>query len=481
MANDEQPTTSSRTGDHAPRFGALVPGSAAPAREPSPEDGTPSAALEHAKAIAALIFGPAGTRRFAVRYWNGHTEPGAADTAPFTLVFHRAGGLRRMLLPPSELSLVEAVLSGDLEVEGEAEGAMSLSDEISARLRSPRALLALTRHLLALPRGDAVDEVRARRAEHTVGQVGARHDPGRDQAAIRYHYDVGNDFYALWLDRRMVYSCAYYASSDDVDAGLDDAQRDKLDLICRKLRLRSGERLLDVGCGWGALVMHAAQHYGVESVGITLSNAQASLARERIAAAGLGNRCRVEILDYRSIDRLAPFDKIASVGMVEHVGVDHLPTYFASLHRALRPGGLLLNHGIVSVSAARPTSRFDWLERRLWKRDAFIDQYVFPDGKLGPLSAVIAAAEGAGFETRDVESLREHYALTLRAWLSRLTRNAAEAVRLTDERTYRTWRLYMTGSAHGFATGRINVVQTLLAKPDVEGRAHLPLRRATGM
>ena len=442
-----------------------------------PPEGHDLDVLGHGRAIAALLFGPAGTRGYAIRYWTGFTEPAAGGSAPFTLVFHRAGGMRRMLLPPSELSLVEAVLSGDLEIEGNAEAAMSLPDEINSRVRSPRVLLALMRHILALPRGDSFAEVRARRAAYTVGQVGERHDPQRDQAAIRYHYDVGNDFYALWLDRRMVYSCAYYPSADDVDAGLEGAQLAKLDLICRKLHLRPGERFLDVGCGWGALVMHAAQSYGVDATGITLSEAQATLARQRIAAAGLADRCRVEILDYRAIDRFTPFDKMASVGMIEHVGEALLPVYFSSLFGALRPGGLLLNHGIVSTDAARPRSRFDWVERKLWKRDAFIDQYVFPDGKLGPLSGVIAAAEAVGFETRDVESLREHYALTLRAWLSRLTRNAAEAVRLTDERTYRTWRLYMSGSAHGFASGSLNVVQTLLSKPEPDGTSHLPLRR----
>jgi cyclopropane-fatty-acyl-phospholipid synthase len=476
MTNDDLPTTANVRGERTSRFAAPK----APESGP-PEPGTgisTDSALGHARAVIALLFGPSETRRFPVRYWTGLTEPGSGRASPFTLVCNSASGLRRMLLPPSELSLVEAVLSGDIEVEGDAEAAMSLGDAVNSRLRSPRALLALGRHVLALPRSDETAEVRAHRAKHTVGRAGSKHEPERDQAAIRYHYDVGNDFYALWLDERMVYSCAYYASADDVDAGLEDAQRAKLDLICRKLRLRPGERLLDVGCGWGALIMHATQRYGVEAVGITLSDAQAALARERIAAAGLSDRCRVEILDYRAVGRFTPFDKISSVGMVEHVGEDHLPVYFSSLYGALRRGGLLLNHGIVSVSSARPVGRFDWVERKLWKRDAFIDQYVFPDGKLTPFSSVVAAAEGAGFETRDVESLREHYTLTLRAWLSRLSRNAAEAIRLTDERTYRTWRLYMAGSAHGFKTGSVNVVQTLLSKPEVDGRSHLPLRRS---
>jgi len=434
-------------------------------------------ALTNAKAICALLFGPPGSRSFAIRYCDGVTEAAANEPAPFTFVVHHAGALRRMLLPPNELSIIEALLSGDVDVEGDVEAAMWMGDGINARLKSPSTLFSLLRHLFALPRQEASDNVRELRAKHTVGRAGSRHMPKRDREAIRYHYDVGNDFYSLWLDRRMLYSCAYFADGTDADAELEDAQLAKLDIICRKLRLQPGDRLLDVGCGWGALIMHATRHYGVTALGITLSDAQAALARERIAAEGLGDRCRVELRDYRALQDLPPFDKIASVGMVEHVGVENLPMYFAALHRALRPGGLLLNHGIVSVSAARPLPRWDWLEKRLWKRDAFLDQYVFPDGRLGPLSAVIAGAEGAGFETRDIESLREHYALTLRAWLTRLMRHRDEAIALTDERTFRIWRVYMAGSAFGFATGRLNIVQTLLAKPDGDGHTDLPLQR----
>ncbi|MEP7001049.1 MAG: cyclopropane-fatty-acyl-phospholipid synthase family protein [bacterium] len=434
-------------------------------------------ALSHAKAICALLFGVSGSRTFAIRYWDGSTEPARGDEAPFTFVVHRAGALRRMLLPPNELSLIEGLLSGDVDIEGDVEKAMWMGDGINERLKSASTLFSLFRKLLALPRQEPGANVHELRAEHTVGRSGAVHVPERDRAAIRYHYDVGNDFYSLWLDRRMLYSCAYFADGADVEAELEDAQLAKLDIICKKLRLRPGDRLLDVGCGWGALIMHATRHYGVTALGITLSDAQAELARQRIAAEGLSDRCRVEIRDYRHLESIPPFDKISSVGMVEHVGIENLPTYFDALYRALRPGGLLLNHGIVSASSARPVGRWDWLEKRLWKRDAFLDQYVFPDGRLGPLSAVIAGAERVGFETRDVESLREHYALTLRAWLARLMRHRDEAIALTDERTFRIWRVYMAGSAFGFATGRLNIVQTLLSRPDADGRSELPLRR----
>ena len=433
-------------------------------------------ALASAKAICVLIFGPPGARRFDVRYWDGAVEH-AATPATYALVIHRAGALRRMLLPPNELTIIEALLSGDVDIEGEMEDAMGMGDGINARLRNPAALVSLFRHLRALPRQEGGADVRALRSEHTVRISGDLHEPERDRAAIRYHYDVGNDFYKLWLDERMLYSCAYFANGSDPDAELEEAQVAKLDIICRKLRLRPGDRLLDVGCGWGALIMHAVRTYGVTALGITLSDAQAELARARIAADGLADRCRVEIRDYRHIGDLPPFDRISSVGMVEHVGVNNLATYFEALYRALRPGGLLLNHGIVSVSEARPKPRWDFVEKRLWKRDAFLDQYVFPDGRLGPLSAVIAGAERVGFETRDVESLREHYALTLRAWLSRLMRHRDDAIALTDERTFRIWRVYMAGSAFGFASGNLNIVQTLLARPDEAGHSEVPLRR----
>jgi cyclopropane-fatty-acyl-phospholipid synthase len=433
-------------------------------------------ALANARAACLILFGPVASRQFDIRYWDGSREEVPRDV-PFTLLINRPGALRRMLLPPNELTIIEAALSGDIDLEGDMEAAMGMGDAINAQLRSPATLFALLKHLRALPREDPITDVRVLRAERTVGTVGDVHVPERDRAAIKYHYDVGNDFYSLWLDQRMLYSCAYFADGSNPEAELESAQLAKIDLICRKLRLRPGDRLLDVGCGWGALIMHATRFYGVTALGITLSDAQAELARQRISAEGIADRCRVEIRDYRHLTDLPQFDKISSVGMVEHVGIENLPTYFDCLYRALRPSGMLLNHGIVSVSSARPVPRWDWLEKRIWKRDAFLDQYVFPDGRLGPLSAVIAGAERVGFETRDLEGLREHYALTLRAWLARLMRHRDEAIRLTDERTFRIWRLYMAGSAYGFSTGNLNIVQALFAKPDGSGNSDLPLRR----
>jgi len=432
-------------------------------------------ALNRSQHAVSTLFGPAGERAFNVRYWDGTVEGAGNGSAPFTLVLKTPSALRQMLLPPSELSIAEAYLSGVVDIEGELSAAVTLAELIKSRLSSARALVSLTRDLLLLPAShrNGADDVRGHRADATVAPAGHKHDRARDRAAISYHYDVGNEFYQLWLDTRMVYSCAYFHRADD---NLDRAQEAKLDLVCKKLRLERGERFLDIGCGWGALVIHAASRYGVQAVGVTLSGRQAELARQRVEAAGLSESCRIELRDYRDVAAVGPFDKVASVGMVEHVGVDHLSEYFASVFGALVPGGLFLNHGIVSVQAAHPMRWRDSFMRRLWRADAFIDQYVFPDGKLGPFHAVIQAAEGAGFETRDVESLREHYARTLDEWIARLERRRDAAIEIVGDHAFRVWRLYMAASARGFATGELNVLQTLLSRP-FQGRTFLPPTR----
>jgi len=431
-------------------------------------------ALTASRVVLEDVFGPIASRRFAVRYWEGTIDE-PAERPRFTLVLDSPGALRRMLLPPSELSLTESYIFGDVDIEGDIEGASELGDVAASRLRSPLALLRLARHVLALPRESE------RRAPNPATETpaspqlsGRRHTRRRDREAVRFHYNVGNAFYALWLDARMVYSCGYFAHGDD---DLDKAQESKLDLICRKLRLAPGDRLLDIGCGWGGLIIHAAKRYGAMALGITLSEAQAELARERVAAAGLSDRCRVEIRDYRQLASEPAFDKIASVGMVEHVGLKRLNEYFAAAFAALRPGGLFLNHGIVSVDASRPESLGSRVAARVWQRGRFIDRYVFPDGELVPSAAVVASAERSGFELRDVESLREHYVLTLCHWIQRLEARRREAAALVGEATYRVWRLYMSASAHGFRSGRIGIIQSLLAKPHRDGRVELPMTR----
>lgn len=430
-------------------------------------------ALSRCRVVFAALFGDPHGRTFDVKFWDGSIDRGSNPHPPFTLVLNRPASLRRMLLPPNELSIVESYISGDVEIEGSMEAGSNLGEMIGDRLRSPLAIARLVGLVLRLP-GTADDDLANARFPERARKLGPRHTPVRDAAAINFHYDVGNAFYKLWLDRRMVYSCAYFRSQED---SLDVAQEAKLDLICRKLRLKPGERLLDIGCGWGGLVMHAAEHYGVDATGITLSQNQAAFAKERIAESGLADRCRVAIRDYRTLTIGDAFDKIASVGMIEHVGLTHLSVYFASAFRALKPGGLFLNHGIVSLSEARRKSAGERIFRKFWRADAFIDTYVFPDGKLTATDDVIAAAEAAGFEVRDVESLREHYAMTLRHWVRSLEEKSSEAMELVGNHTFRVWRLYMSASANAFTRAAINVIQTLLAKPDARGHSNIPLTR----
>jgi cyclopropane-fatty-acyl-phospholipid synthase len=412
--------------------------------------------------VLESLLGDYRPRDFVVRLWDGtvwDAEPG--QPARFAVVLEHPGALRQMFWPPGELSLAEAYVHGDFDIEGRIEAVFGLADHLIGRRRGASERLRYARMILSLPGARRGDRPQAGREAARLR--GARHSRARDRRAVTYHYDLSNEFYALWLDERMVYSCAYFAAPEE---DLDAAQERKLDYICRKLRLRPGERLLDIGCGWGGLVIHAAHRYGVEALGITLSEPQAELANERIRSAGLADRCRVEVLDYREIEEGGAYDKLASVGMFEHVGEALLPEYFQRAYLLLRPGGVFLNHGI-SRNPNHPAPR----------GPTFINRYVFPDGELVPISTTLGAAESGGFEVRDVESLREHYALTLRRWVSRLEARHQEARRITDETTYRMWRLYMSGSAHGFGTGRLNIYQMLLAKPD-RGESGLPLSRA---
>lgn len=419
------------------------------------------------------LFGPPLTRDFSVRYWDGTTE-WPADEPRFLLDVRHPWSLRHMLLPPSELSLVEAYIYGDVDIVGDIEASAHLADIAMKRLGSVGAATHLMRDVLSLPTGDDDSHDDAHVARRLL-RFGRKHSVRRDEEAIHFHYDVGNEFYALWLDQQMVYSCGYFERGTE---SLDEAQTAKLDHVCRKLRLHEGERMLDIGCGWGALVIHAAKHYGVRATGITLSTEQAAFASERIAREGLSDRVTIELCDYRELPAKEQFDKISSVGMVEHVGGDHLDEYFATAYRVLAPGGLFLNHGIISVEDARPKSLLNPVWRTLWRRDQFIRRYVFPDGELVPAAMVIASAERQGFELRDVESLREHYVQTLRTWVRRLESHHQDAKDLVGEATFRVWRLYMAASAHGFDTGRIGIIQSLLAKQDEHGRVRIPRTRA---
>ncbi|HEX9115576.1 MAG TPA: cyclopropane-fatty-acyl-phospholipid synthase family protein [Anaerolineae bacterium] len=396
------------------------------------------------------------SERVGVRLWDGTPWPDARPR-PATLVLHGPAALRSMFLPGTELALAEAYLYDDFDVEGEIEAVFDLAETLSQATAGWRKKLRAGRDLLRLPAGE--DHSHGPRGPARLS--GRLHSEERDGQAVRYHYDVSNDFYALWLDPHLVYSCAYFARPDEE---LAPAQERKLDYICRKLRLRPGTRLLDLGCGWGGLILHAARHYGVEATGITLSRPQAELANARIQAGGLAGRCRALVQDYRQTT--GEYDALVSVGMFEHVGAAMLPLYFRQAWDLLRPGGVFLNHGIASRATDRPPHG-----------PGFSDTYVFPDGELVPINISLHAAEGCGFEVRDVESLRDHYVLTLRHWVRRLEAAHAEALRFVDEPTYRVWRLYMAGSADGFRRGRLNVYQSLLLKPGPGSASGLPLTR----
>lgn len=424
-----------RKGQRAAHTGKA--GVAAANRERGVDGGGQEAAHRVSRRIVQDVFGPAGERRVAVRYWDGSQEKASATDPPLVVQLNGPGSLRRAFLPPTEAAMGRAYVEGAIDLEGDLEEVVDLAEVARQRLGTLPVLARATARLLRLPRGAERDETGP-----PVALRGRRHSISRDSAAVRSHYDVGNDFFGLFLDRRLVYSCGYYP--DGVD-DLDSAQERKLDHICRKLRLSRAERFLDVGCGWGALVMHAAERYGVEALGVALSEPQASLARERIVAAGLADRCRIEVRDYRDLPGTGPFDKIASIGMVEHVGADRLPEYFGAIKDVLRPGGLFLNHGIVSLRRARERRSPPGIGRG--PRSSFIQRYVFPDGELLTVAENIAPGEAVGLELRDIESLREHYARTLRSWVRRLEDRERDAIGLVEAETFRVWRLHLAASA----------------------------------
>ncbi len=412
-----------------------------------------------ARSLLETVISPLRPRGFAIQLWDGEQwPPEPAGPADFKLIFRTPNVVRSIFSNVSTLSFGEAYIYGDLEVQGSfidifesADRLMTIHYPASKRFKLARWLWSIPP--IKYPRAGIFSGF-SRRFAPTAARL-------RD--AVNYHYNHPAEFWKLWLDESLSYSCAYFESPE---ASLAEAQKSKLDHICRKLRLQPGQRLLDLGCGWGALIMHAAANYGVEAVGLTLSPQQADFARKRIRAAGLESRCRVEVDNFLQLQGIEPVDRIASVGAAEHVPEELFDGYFTRAYELLRPGGQFLHHAIVSKpTVANHPGR------------SFMDRYVFPDHFLATIGRTVASAEAAGFEALDVESLREHYRLTLEHWLHRLEAAQNEIERLTDRLSFRVFRLYLAGSAYEFRSGRLSIYQTLLAKPE-HGRSGPPLTRA---
>ena len=411
-----------------------------------------------------------GTLPVRLEAWDGSAvdpDPGAAgDGPPVTVLVRSPDALRRILYAPGELGLARAHIAGDIDIEGDVFALLDVrrhlgdaADHVvvgpSARDLAP--MVGTLRRLGALGRPLPPPEEEAR-------SRGRLHSRRRDSSAVRHHYDVGNEFYRLVLGPSLTYSCAYWA--DGVD-DLASAQAAKHELVCRKLDLQPGMRVLDIGCGWGSFVLHAARHHGARALGVTLSPEQAAMARQRVAEAGLEDRVEIRVQDYRDLDD-EPFPAVASVGMFEHVGSDQARTYARTVARLVAPGGRLLNH---AISRPHPDDRAGVDPR------SFIGRYVFPDAALHEVGQVVSTLQSAGLEVRDVESLREHYARTLRAWVDNLQDGWEQAQRLAGPGRARTWRLYMAGSAVGFEENRISIHQVLAVRPHADGRSDFPATR----
>lgn len=410
---------------------------------------TESIRTRETKAFSLLFKGYEGPA-FAIRLWDGWKWRSSADLKPAcTIVLEDPRALAALVTDPNEVTMGEAFIHGYLDVEGDLFAVFPVVEQI---LNCPRSLRVQIAERLA-------------GALFGLGQWfrhGPLHSLRRARASIAQHYDQPVDFFAPWLGQSLVYSCGYFRTAEDT---LDAAQEQKLELICDKLRLQPAERFLDIGCGWGSLLLHAAGRRQAHAEGITLSREQAGTAKRRIEEAGLGHTCAAELRDYREMDGTwQRFDKIASVGMFEHVGLGDLPDYFGIAYRLLRPGGLFLNHGIARAHSSPG------------RASSFIDRYVFPDGRLVTLAETLNAAESQGLEVRDVENLREHYELTLRQWVEGLRQNAGRLLEHVPRMTYRIWLLYMAGSAAAFRRGEIGVYQVLLSRPD-GGKSGLPLTR----
>lgn len=447
-------TTATRT---ATTTEATATGTAASGTRPdaTAASGTVAAAIEP---LLGALFGEQLPVRF--EFWDGSAV--GPDGGPGTIRIRSDDAIRRLLWAPGELGVARSYVAGDIEVDGDIFAVLRITHD-----RAPRDLRRAAARILpsvvsaagrlgvvGWPPPPPPEEARQTLVRHTVG---------RDAQVISHHYDVGNDFYRIFLGPSMTYSCARFV---DDGYSLEDAQRAKHELVCRKLGLhqRQGMRLLDVGCGWGSMAMHAAAEHGASVVGITLSRSQVDMARQRVADAGLDRQVEIRLQDYRQV-RGEQFDAISSVGMFEHVGAKRMAQYFDTLHRLLAPHGRLLNHAISTPGGSRVGRR------------SFVGRYVFPDGELIDVGRVVLAMEQAGFEVRDVESLREHYVKTLHAWVGNLTDRWDEALTLVGAGRARIWRLYMAASANGFENGGLAVHQVLGVQPGADGSSAMPATR----
>ena len=407
--------------------------------------------LERQKSLPLEAFGQMlksyGPRDFAVRFWDGTVWCAETSTPRFTLVLYSSAALERLMNSRvSDLSLGEQFVNGEFDVEGDLESATRLAEHLFAwcdlRAAEGKACRRLTGGHCRRANGET-----ARRA--ALG--GKRHSLARDRRAIAYHYNVSNEFYRLWLDDSMVYSCGRFSKPSE---DLNSAQQRRMASLCRKLKLKANQRLVDIGCGWGGLMLYAAQRCGTHCLGITLSQPQADFANRRFKSAHVADRCRASVRDYRELNCSTPFDKAVSVGMLEHVGDSQLGEYFRRVFQLLRPGGTFLASGIADSLACHAHTR-----------PSFVTRYVFPDGEIVPIHILLRRAEEAGFEVRSVENLRWDYAKTLRHWVARLEGCRDRALQVVDAGTYRAWRLYMAASARRFAIGQLCVFETVLTRP----------------
>lgn len=406
-----------------------------------------------------------------LRAWDGSEAGPAGPDVPVAVLRHRRA-LRRLLWNPGELGLARAFVAGELEVEGNVEDGLSRFWNLAATTGTPTIGLAdkLAAARLALRLGVIGPRPKPPASEARLS--GGLHTRRRDRAAIAHHYDLSNDFYEFLLDPNMAYSCGYWTDEQSPGYALEDAQRDKLDTICRKLGLRPGMRLLDVGCGWASLLVHAAQHYGVHAVGVTLSEQQRRYGTERVAAAGLADRVEIRLQDYRAVGGATspdqPFDAVSSIEMGEHVGEHNYPTYAAQLQKLVLPHGRVLLQQMTRGAAGANSAPGG---------GAFMERYVAPDMFMRPLGSTLNFLEAAGLEVVDVHSLREHYVWTVQPWLDTLREREAEAVALIGEEQFRVWVLYLAGAALAFRENRMGVHQILLVRPGPGGTSGLPRAR----